>query len=266
MEDYKEILNKYWGYGNFRPLQLEIIESIVSGRDTLALLPTGGGKSITYQVPFLEKDGLTLVITPLIALMNDQVTNLKKRKIKAIAIHSGLSKYELMVAYDNCVFGKYKFLYLSPERLSSPVFLARLDELKVNLIAVDEAHCISQWGYDFRPSYLKLAEIREKLPNIPVLALTATATQQVAEDIQERLLFKEKNILKQSFERKNLVYWVHFAEDKISYLKRLLQQQSGSAIVYVRSRKKTKEISASLVQEGISAGYYHAGGPASSQR
>ncbi len=259
MEDYRKILSKYWGYSNFRPLQEEIIESVTSGKDTLALLPTGGGKSVTYQVPFVEKDGLTLVITPLIALMNDQVENLKKRGIKAVAVHSGLSKYEIMLAFDNCLYGNYKFLYLSPERLSSPVFLAKLEDLKINLIAVDEAHCISQWGFDFRPSYLRIAEIREKLPEVPVLALTATATPQVANDIQSGLKFKENNIIRQSFERKNLVYWVHLAEDKMSYLRRLLRQQPGSAIVYVRSRKKTKEIAEFLIKQGINATYYHAG-------
>jgi len=259
LEAYKKILTDYWGYNRFRPLQEEIINSIAKGKDTLALMPTGGGKSLTFQVPALAKPGICLVITPIIALMRDQVENLKQRKIKAVAIHSGLSGFEIDVALDNCIHGDFKFLYLSPERLSSPLFLKRLESMRVNMIAVDEAHCISQWGYDFRPSYLKIAEIRKLLPGVPVIALTATATPKVAEDIQTILEFKESNIFRQSFERKNLVYWVHHIEDKVMYLKRLLRQQPGSAIVYVRNRKKTKEIAESLAKDGYRADYYHAG-------
>ncbi|MEA1876720.1 MAG: ATP-dependent DNA helicase RecQ [Bacteroidota bacterium] len=259
MEAYRKILTDYWGFNRFRPLQEEIINSIAEGKDTLALMPTGGGKSLTFQVPALAKPGLCLVITPLIALMRDQVENLKQRKIKAVAIHSGLSGYEIDIALDNCIYGDFKFLYLSPERLSSPLFLKRLESMRVNLLAVDEAHCISQWGYDFRPSYLKIAEIRKLLPGVPVIALTATATPKVAEDIQKNLEFRETNIIRQSFERKNLVYWVHSTEDKVMYLKRLLKQQPGSAIVYVRNRKRTKEIAETLTKEGYRADFYHAG-------
>ncbi len=213
MEAYRRILQTYWGYNRFRPLQEEIISSVAGGKDTLALMPTGGGKSITFQVPAMAKPGLCLVVTPLIALMRDQVSQLTERKIKAVAIHSGLSRFEIDVALDNCIYGDFKFLYLSPERLSSPLFKARLEQMRVNLIAVDEAHCISQWGYDFRPSYLEICKIRETLPNVPILALTATATKAVAADIQKRLDFKKPNIIRQSFERKNLVYWVRQTED-----------------------------------------------------
>lgn len=240
-------------------MQEEIINSVAEGKDTLALMPTGGGKSLTFQIPALAKPGLCLVVTPLIALMRDQVNNLKQRKIKAVAIHSGLSGYEIDIALDNCIYGDFKFLYLSPERLSSPLFLKRLESMRVNLLAVDEAHCISQWGYDFRPSYLKIADLRKLLPGVPVIALTATATPKVAEDIQTNLKFSESNIIRQSFERKNLVYWVHGTEDKVMYLKRLLRQQPGSAIVYVRNRKKTKEIADALIKEGYRADFYHAG-------
>ena len=222
-------------------------------------MPTGGGKSITFQVPAMAKPGLCLVVTPLIALMRDQVSQLTERKIKAVAIHSGLSRFEIDVALDNCIYGDFKFLYLSPERLSSPLFKARLEQMRVNLIAVDEAHCISQWGYDFRPSYLEICKIRETLPNVPILALTATATKAVAADIQKRLDFKKPNIIRQSFERKNLVYWVRQTEDKPLYLLKILHQQAGSAIVYVRSRRKTVEIAKLLFDKGIAADYYHAG-------
>lgn len=259
MEVYRKILAQYWGYSGFRPLQEEIIQSVADGKDTLALMPTGGGKSLTFQVPTLAKPGLCLVITPLIALMRDQVQNLTQRKIKAVAIHSGLSNYEIDVALDNCIYGDYKFLYLSPERLNSPLFLKRLESMRVNLIAVDEAHCISQWGYDFRPSYLKIVEIRDQLPGVPVLALTATATPEVAADIQKHLGFSQINTIQQSFERKNLTYWVHHAEDKIQYVRRMLKQQPGSAILYVRSRKKTVEIAEELNKMGFQADYYHAG-------
>ncbi len=228
-------------------------------KDTLALMPTGGGKSITFQVPAMARDGLCLVVTPLISLMQDQVDHLKAKNIRAVAIHSGLSKFELDIALDNCIYGDYKFLYLSPERLSTEIFLKRLESMKVNLIAVDEAHCISQWGYDFRPSYLQIAKIREYLPGVPVLALTATATPTVADDIQEKLLFKEKNAIRQTFERKNLVYLVRKTEDKAAYLFRILNKQKGCGIVYVRNRKKTREIADYLISKGVSAQHYHAG-------
>ncbi len=259
MEIYRKILNEYWGYTVFRPLQEEIIRSVMQNRDTLALMPTGGGKSITFQVPAIARDGLCLVVTPLISLMQDQVDNLKARNIKAVAIHSGLSSYELDYALDNCIYGDFKFLYLSPERLSTELFRTRLENMKINLIAVDEAHCISQWGYDFRPSYLETAHIRPLLPDVPVLALTATATPVVADDIQEKLQFKAKNIIRQSFERKNLIYLVRKAEDKYSYMLKILLKQPGSGIIYVRNRKKTQEIADFLLSSGISAQYYHAG-------
>ncbi|MCD6346138.1 MAG: ATP-dependent DNA helicase RecQ, partial [Bacteroidales bacterium] len=259
LKEYQRILKEYWGFSRFRPLQEEIISSAAEGKDTLALMPTGGGKSITFQVPAMAKPGLCLVITPLISLMRDQVAHLKEKKIKAVAIHSGLSKYELDIALDNCIYGNYKFLYLSPERLESPLFRTRLESMQINLIAVDEAHCISQWGYDFRPSYLKIVAIREMLPGVPVLALTATATRVVADDIQKLLHFASPNIIRQSFERKNLVYWVKQTEDKKMYLFRILKQQQGCAIIYVRSRKKTQEIAEMLYKAGFSADYYHAG-------
>jgi len=259
LETYRKILNDYWGYTGFRPLQEEIIRSVMQGRDTLALMPTGGGKSLTFQVPALAMEGLCLVITPLISLMQDQVENLKSRNIKAVAIHSGLTSFELDYALDNCIYGDFKFLYLSPERLSTDLFLKRLESMKVNLIAVDESHCISQWGYDFRPSYLEIARIRTLLPGIPVLALTATATPEVAEDIQDKLLFRARNVIRQSFERKNLVYLVRRTEDKDAYLLKILQNQKGCGIIYVRNRKKTKEIAEFLLSHGITSGYYHAG-------
>lgn len=259
MERYLNILGQYWGFRVFRPMQDEIIRSVGEGRDTLALLPTGGGKSITYQVPALAKEGLALVITPLISLMTDQVDRLKKLGIKAVAIHSGLSRFEVDVALDNCIYGDYKLLYLSPERLGTELFLSRLDNINVNLIAVDEAHCISQWGYDFRPSYLRIAEIRDRLPGVPVLALTATATPEVVDDIQDKLRFSKHNVIRQTFERKNLAYVVRQTEDKASSLLRILNKQQGSGIVYARSRKRVEEIAALLLKNGISAGYYHAG-------
>lgn len=259
MSVYKEILRQYWGYSSFRPLQEEIVEAVGQGRDTLALMPTGGGKSITFQVPALAKDGICLVITPLIALMKDQVENLKSRNIKALSIHSGLRRDEISIALDNCVFGDYKFLYLSPERLTTELFKVRVQQMNVNLIAVDEAHCISQWGYDFRPSYLRIAEIRELLPETPILALTATATPQVAQDIMEQLKFREKNLLSKSFERKNLVYVVRKTEDKHKELLRILNKVHGSGVIYVRNRKKARDISDILIKNGISADYYHAG-------
>ncbi|HPR33867.1 MAG TPA: ATP-dependent DNA helicase RecQ, partial [Prolixibacteraceae bacterium] len=259
MSDYKNILQKHWGYASFRPMQEEVIRSVAKGADTLALMPTGGGKSITFQVFSLSREGLCLVVTPLIALMKDQVENLKKRGIKALAIHSGMTREEMSVALNNATWGDYKFLYLSPERIATERFRERLTNMKINLIAVDEAHCISQWGYDFRPSYLKIAELRTFLPDIPVLALTATATPRVVDDIQEKLLFKEKNVRKKSFKRDNLIYKVREEEDKNGYLARTLVQTKGSGIIYTRSRKKTREIADMLNKNGIKAGYYHAG-------
>lgn len=254
-----EILKRYWGYDKFRPLQEEIIESVLEGKDTLGLMPTGGGKSLTFQVPALSMDGICLVITPLIALMKDQVDNLKARDIKAAYLYSGLTRRETIVTLENCIFGKYKFLYVSPERLSSELFLSKLKAMKVSLLVVDEAHCISQWGYDFRPSYIKIADIRNLLPNVPVLALTATATPKVAEDIQEKLHFKAKNIFQKSFFRPNLSYVVRRGENKIQQLVHILNRVPGSAIVYVRSRQRTKEIAEELKRLQISADFYHAG-------
>ncbi len=259
MNQFEQILHRYWGYSSFRSIQEEIIQSVYDGRDTLALMPTGGGKSITFQVPALAKEGICIVVTPLIALMKDQVENLKKRGIKAVAIHSGLARHEIEIQLDNCAYGDFKFLYLSPERLDTELFKVRLRKLNVNLIAIDESHCISQWGYDFRPSYMKIAELRELLPNTPFLALTATATPEVADDIQNRLKFKEKNLIKMSFERKNLVYLVRNIEDKNKYLLKIINSIPGSGIVYARNREKTKEISMMLKKEGISADFYHAG-------
>jgi ATP-dependent DNA helicase RecQ len=253
-------LTKYWGFTNFRPLQEDIIRSAAEdARDVLGLLPTGGGKSIVFQVPGLLKEGMCIVITPLIALMKDQVENLNRRNIKAAAVYSGMTKDEIDVTLNNAVFGAYKFLYLSPERLTTPLFLTRLQDMKINFIAVDEAHCISQWGYDFRPSYLNIADIRKNLPGVPVIALTATATPEVAEDIQDKLLFKERNVIKTSFERKNLVYIVREVEDKLKYLLRIVTKQKGSGIVYVRNRKKSYEIAKYLVENKIDADYFHAG-------
>jgi ATP-dependent DNA helicase RecQ len=256
---FREILTKYWGYSNFRPLQEDIIQSLYNGYDTLGLMPTGGGKSITFQVPALAMDGICLVITPLIALMKDQVDNLKRRGIKALAIYSGLSKEEINIILDNCVFGDYKFLYLSPERLKTEMFQARLKNMKISFIAVDESHCISQWGYDFRPSYLEIAKIREQLPNVPILALTATATLDVVDDIQDKLLFRKKNVFSKSFERKNVVYLIRETEDKLKYILKILENIKGTGIIYVRNRRKTKEIAEFLQKNNISADYYHAG-------
>ncbi len=259
MDKYIEILNKYWGYQSFREKQDEIVNAIGSGKDTLGLLPTGGGKSITFQVPALANPGLCIVITPLVALMKDQVENLKRRGIKALAVFNGLSSKEINVAYDNCIYGEYKFLYLSPERLSTELFLTKLTQMPVSMLVVDEAHCISQWGYDFRPSYLKIAEVRKLLPDVPVLALTATATPQIVNDIQEKLQFKEKNIVQKSFERKNLAYIVRRSEDKLSELVKMIKAISGCTVVFVRNRKKTKEYCEWLQQNDITAHYYHAG-------
>ena len=259
MQNPKTILNQYWGFDNFRPLQEEIINSILNGQDTLALLPTGGGKSICFQVPALCKDGICIVVSPLIALMHDQVDNLKRRGIPAIAITSAMRKRELDIALDNCVYGKIKFLYLSPERLQTELARVRIGKMKVNMIAVDEAHCISQWGYDFRPPYLQVADLREICPDVPVLALTATAIPKVVTDIQEQLLFKTKNVFQSSFLRSNLAYTVKKTEDKISPLIKLSQQTDGSGIVYARSRRKTMEVASLLSKNNVAATFYHAG-------
>ncbi|WP_300725871.1 ATP-dependent DNA helicase RecQ [uncultured Bacteroides sp.] len=259
MTDYRSILKQYWGYDNFRGIQEDIINSIGSGKDTLGLMPTGGGKSITFQVPALAKPGLCLVITPLIALMKDQVQNLRNRGIKAIAVYSGMTREEILIALDNCIFGDYKFLYISPERLDTEMFRSKLSRMKVSMITVDESHCISQWGYDFRPAYLKIADIRKLLPDVPILALTATATPEVVKDIQEKLTFKEENVFRMSFERKNLAYIVRKTENKAEELLHILDHVEGSTIVYTRNRKKTKEVCQFLNQQGISATFYHAG-------
>ena len=258
-DDYRKILKDYWGYDNFRGIQEDIIRSIGSGRDTLGLMPTGGGKSITFQVPAMAKDGLCIVITPLIALMKDQVRNLRDRGIKAIAIYSGMTREEIIIALENCIFGNYKFLYISPERLDTEIFRIKLRSMKVSLITVDESHCISQWGYDFRPAYLKISEIRNLLPGVPVLALTATATPEVVKDIQQRLAFKEENVFRMSFERKNLAYIVRKTESKQEELLHILKHVDGSAIVYAHNRKRTKEYAQLLNENGITATFYHAG-------
>ena len=259
IEEYRKILKDYWGYDNFRGIQEDIIQSIGSGRDTLGLMPTGGGKSITFQVPAMAKDGLCIVITPLIALMKDQVRNLRDRGIKAIAIYSGMTREEIIIALENCIFGNYKFLYISPERLDTEIFRIKLRSMKVSMITVDESHCISQWGYDFRPAYLKISEIRNMLPGVPVLALTATATPEVVKDIQQRLAFKEENVFRMSFERKNLAYIVRRTESKQEELLHILKHVDGSAIVYAHNRKRTKEYAQLLNENGITATFYHAG-------
>ncbi len=270
--NYQEILKRYWGYDDFRGIQREIIESIGSGHDTLGLMPTGGGKSITFQVPALAQEGTCIVITPLIALMKDQVQNLRRRGIKAAAIYSGLAHEEIITILENAIFGGIKLLYVSPERLSSELFQTKLRHMKISFITVDEAHCISQWGYDFRPSYLQIANIRKLIPQAPVLALTATATPQVVEDIQVRLARISShasnasnasntsfNLFKMSFERKNLAYVVRHADDKIGELIHILQSTKGSAIVYARSRRRTKEYAEIINEAGITATFYHAG-------
>ena len=259
MEDFKKILKKYWGYDDFRGIQREIIESILSGHDTLGLMPTGGGKSITFQVPALAQEGVCIVITPLIALMKDQVQNLRSRGIKAAAIYTGLTHDQILQTLENAVFGAVKLLYISPERLSSELFQQKLRHMKVCFICVDEAHCISQWGYDFRPSYLAIADIRRLVPDIPVLALTATATPEVVDDIQNRLHFQKKCVFRMSFERKNLAYVVRRTFNKEQQLVHILQSVPGSAIVYVRSRQRTKEYADLLNKSGIKATFFHAG-------
>ena len=256
---YNEILKHYWGYDDFRGIQREIIESIGAGRDTLGLMPTGGGKSIAFQVPALAKEGLCIVITPLIALMKDQVANLRSRGIKATAIYSGMRSSDIVKALENCIFGDYKFLYVSPERLSSELFLKKIQRVKVSMVTVDEAHCISQWGHDFRPAYREVKQLREIFPNVPVLALTATATPEVVKDIQQQLGFAQENCFSMSFARKNLVYVVRQTENKPQELLHILDRIGGSAIVYTLNRKKTKEVCDILLANGVTAEYYHAG-------
>lgn len=259
MDQFRQILTRFWGYSEFRDLQLDIIRSVAAGKDTLGLMPTGGGKSITFQVYSISQEGICIVITPLIALMKDQVENLNKKGIRALKIHSGMSQREIRIALDNAVWGDYKFLYISPERLNSEFFREKLAKMNVNLVTVDEAHCISQWGYDFRPSYMNIINVREIFPDVTFLALTATATPKVTEDIQEKLGFKEKNVLSVSFQRDNLSYRVRIVENKSAYLLESLKKVKGTGIIYARSRKGTREISNLLRKEKIQADYYHAG-------
>ena len=254
-----DILKKYWGYDAFRPLQGEIIQSVLDGNDTLALMPTGGGKSICFQVPALAREGVCLVVSPLIALMKDQVSNLQKREIPAAAIFSGMHYKDIDRILDNAAYGGLKFLYLSPERLTTDLARERIKRMNVNLLAVDEAHCISQWGYDFRPPYLQIAEVRDFLPNTPVLALTATATGDVINDIQEKLHFKKKNVLQKSFARENLAYVVLPEENKRPKLMEIVRNVKGSGVVYVRNRKMTKDVARFLIENQVSADFYHAG-------
>ncbi|MCQ2064899.1 MAG: RecQ family ATP-dependent DNA helicase [Bacteroidaceae bacterium] len=256
---YKEILKKYWGYDGFRGVQEQIIESIGSGRDTLGLMPTGGGKSITFQVPAMAMDGTCLVITPLIALMKDQVRSLREHGIKAAAIHTGMDRDSIIATMENCVYGGCKFLYVSPERLSSDLFLTKLKHVRICMICVDESHCISQWGYDFRPSYLNISDVRKLLPGVPVLALTATATPRVTDDIQDRLGFTERNVIRMSFHRENLSYVVRDTENKLEELRHILDCVPGAGIVYTRNRRDTKEISDYLEKNGVTSTFYHAG-------
>lgn len=258
----EEILQQWWGYESFRPMQREIIESVLAGRDTLALMPTGGGKSLTYQVPALASEGLTIVITPLIALMKDQVDSLRKRGISAVAVHSGMDSRRIEIALDNCTYGDVKLLYISPERLSTDVFRVRLLNMNVSIVAVDEAHCISQWGYDFRPSYLRIAEVRKHLPKATFLALTASATNLVAEDIMNHLGFAKHHIIRSSFARPNLSYSVRMVDDKYAQLLRVIRNVEGAGIVYMRSREGCEMLVRQLQDEGISASFYHAGLPA----
>jgi ATP-dependent DNA helicase RecQ len=260
IEPYRQILTKYWGFTTFKPLQEEIIRSVAEGKDTLGLMPTGGGKSITFQVPALAQEGICLVITPLIALMKDQVNRLNSLEIKSLAIHSGMAGEEIDNALENCIYGDYKFLYVSPERISTKIFQAKLTRLNLSLVAIDEAHCISQWGYDFRPSYLKIASLRDHISKkVPFLALTASATPNVIDDIIKKLAFREKNVLRTSFDRKNISYLVRKVEEKGTYLIKTLQKAKGSGIVYVRSRKRCKDVAELLVANDISADFYHAG-------
>jgi len=263
LEQHRQILIKYWGFTSFRPLQEEIIQSVTGGRDTLGLMPTGGGKSITFQVPALAMEGTCLVITPLVALMKEQVSRLNSMEIKSMAIHSGMSREEIDISLDNCIYGDYKFLYVSPERIATQSFQAKVTRLNLSLITVDEAHCISQWGYDFRPSYLKIALLRDFISDkVPFLALTASATTRVIDDIMDKLEFRERNVLKTSFARKNISYMVRNVEDKGTYLIKTLKKATGSGIIYVRSRKKSREVAELLVENRINADFYHAGLPA----
>ena len=257
----KEILHKYWGYSEFRPAQEQIISSVLAGRDTLALMPTGGGKSLTYQVPTMARKGVCIVVTPLIALMKDQVDRLRKLGISAVAIHSGMSYSKIDIALDNCVYGDVKFLYIAPERLATETFRLRVQRMNVSLLAVDEAHCISQWGYDFRPSYLRIAEVRKMLPEVPILALTASATDMVTKDIMKHLGFKEEHIIRSSFARPNLSYAVRHTDDKNEQLLRIVNNVTGSGIVYMQSREGCEQVATFLQENGISASYYHAGLP-----
>jgi ATP-dependent DNA helicase RecQ len=262
IEQCRKILTRYWGFTSFKPLQEEIILSVAEGRDTLGLMPTGGGKSITFQVPGLVKDGICLVITPLIALMKEQVLRLNGLEIKSAAIHSAMSREEIDIALENCIYGDYKFLYISPERISTQIFQGKIGRFNLSLVAIDEAHCISQWGYDFRPSYLKIATLRNLIsPEVPFLALTATATPQVIDDIMNKLAFRTKNVLRTSFLRKNISYLVRQVEEKGTYLVKTLNKVNGSGIVYVRSRKRCREVAEILVENGINADFYHAGLP-----
>ncbi|MDD3527637.1 MAG: RecQ family ATP-dependent DNA helicase, partial [Bacteroidales bacterium] len=257
--DIREALVKYWGYPDFRPGQEDIIRSVLDGKDTLALMPTGGGKSITYQVPAMARPGVCIVISPLIALMKDQVDRLKKMNIKAFAIFSGMHYNEIELALNSVMHGEGKFLYISPERLATPMFREALRYIPVNLLAIDEAHCISQWGYDFRPPYLQIAEARQIIPDVPLLAVTASATPEVVDDIQQKLLFKTKNVIRQSFQRENLSYNVLEEESKNEKVLEILQKMRGSAIVYAGSRRRTYELAQMLNKRGITADYYHAG-------
>lgn len=253
-----EVLKEYWGYDGFRPMQEEIITAALEGKDVLAIMPTGGGKSVCFQVPGLMREGITLVVTPLIALMKDQVQNLNDRGVRALAIHAGMSRHEVDLALNNAAYGDYKFLYLSPERLGTQLFRSYIDVLDVSFIVVDEAHCISQWGYDFRPDYLRIGELRERI-DAPVIAVTATATPSVAQDIMERLGFKEKLLLKSGFERPNLSYIVRQVEDKYSQILNVCNGVPGTGIVYARNRRKCEELSEFLMAQGVSASFYHAG-------
>lgn len=258
----EEILYQTWGYKEFRPMQREIIESVLSGQDTLVLMPTGGGKSLTYQVPALVFDGLTIVVTPLIALMKDQVDQLRRRNISAVAVHSGMDQRRIDIALDNCAYGDVKLLYIAPERLATEAFRLRLNRMNISLIAVDEAHCISQWGYDFRPSYLRIAEIRSYAPNAPVLALTASATELVSKDIMRNLAFRSENIVRTSFSRPNLSYVVRDVDDKFGHLMRIVRNVEGTGIIYVRTREGCEQLAELLKREGESVNFYHAGLPA----
>ncbi|HIZ85053.1 MAG TPA: RecQ family ATP-dependent DNA helicase [Candidatus Coprenecus stercoravium] len=255
----KEILRKYWGYTSFRPKQEEIIASALAGEDVLAILPTGGGKSLCFQLPTMMREGLAVVVSPLISLIKDQVHNLRSRGIKAIAIHSGMTRREIDIALDNAVYGDYKFLYLSPERLRTDLFRTRVQKMQVCFLVVDEAHCISQWGYDFRPDYLQISDIRTLLPEVPVIALTATATPSVAKDIEEKLSFRKDNIICSGFERPNLSYVVHETENKLGAVLSVCNTVQGTGIVYVRERGGARDVASFLVSQGVSAGFYHAG-------